>query len=408
MWMRKGQEQAEMTKRAWGHNGRGRSVEELLAARLAGEPLPREAAYRLMELEGDELLELFRAAAALRTQGRGTVVTFSRKVFIPLTNLCRDKCAYCTFARPPSDPKAHTMTPDEVLAVARRGREHGCKEALFSLGDKPELVHARAREDLARLGYATTFDYLLAMSRLVLEETGLLPHINAGILSAEQMAALRPVSASMGLMLESVSERLLRPGEAHYGCPDKVPAVRLRMVREAGELRIPFTTGILIGIGETPAERVDALFAIAELQAEYGHIQEVIIQNFRAKPDIRFRHRAEPSALDMMRTIAVARLILGGEMNIQAPPNLTPDAYGMYLLAGINDWGGVSPVTRDHINPEAPWPHLQELAATTRAFGFRLRERLAIYPEFAARPEFVDPTLRQRIADMMCLCEDFT
>ncbi len=380
-------------------------IEEILEARLAGEPLPREAAYRLIQAEGDELLALFSAAAALRTRAKGTVVTYSRKVFIPLTNLCRDKCAYCTFARPPSDPRAHTMTPDEVLAVAEEGRRHGCKEALFSLGDKPELVHARARQELAALGYASTFDYLLAMSRLVLEETGLLPHINAGILSADQMAALRPVSASMGLMLESVSERLLEPGQAHYGCPDKVPAVRLHMLREAGRLRIPFTTGILIGIGETPAERVDSLFAIAEIHAEYGHIQEVIIQNFRAKPDIRFRHWPEPSALDMMRTIAVARLILGGEMNIQAPPNLTPDAYGMYLLAGINDWGGVSPVTRDHINPEAPWPHLRELADTTRAFGFTLRERLAIYPEFAERPEFVDPALRPRIAQLLRLCE---
>jgi len=352
-------------------------------------PISREDAYRLIRATGEEALALFQAAAHVRTCYKGRRITYSRKVFIPLTNLCRDKCAYCTFARAPNDPRAHTMTPDEVLAVARQGAAYGCKEALFSLGDKPEARHARAREDLARLGYRSTFEYLRDMAELVLEETGLLPHINAGILTREQMAALRPVSASMGIMLESVSERLLEPGQAHYGCPDKVPSVRFQMLREAGELRIPFTTGILIGIGETPEERVDALFAIADIHARYGHIQEVIIQNFRAKPDIRFADWPEPSAFDMMRTIAVARLILGGEMNIQAPPNLTPDAYGMYLLAGINDWGGVSPVTRDHINPEAPWPKLTELADVTAAFGFTLHERLAIYPEFATQREFV-------------------
>ncbi|GAP61961.1 FO synthase [Ardenticatena maritima] len=369
----------------------------LLGQLESGAPIDRETAYRLIRATGEEALALFQAAATLRTRMKGRRITYSRKVFIPLTNLCRDKCAYCTFARAPNDPRAHTMTLDEVLAVARQGAAHGCKEALFSLGDKPEERHARAREDLARLGYASTFEYLRAMAELVLEETGLLPHINAGILTREQMAALRPISASMGIMLESVSERLLERGQAHYGCPDKVPAVRLQMLREAGELRIPFTTGILIGIGETPEERVDALFAIADIHATYGHIQEVIIQNFRAKPDIRFANHPEPSAFDMMRTIAVARLILGGEMNIQAPPNLTPDAYGMYLLAGINDWGGVSPVTRDHINPEAPWPKLTELAQVTSAFGFSLHERLAIYPEFAARHEFVDPRMRAHI-----------
>ncbi len=357
----------------------------------------REEAYRLIHADGTDLLEVMRVAARLRDQYHGRVVSYSRNVFIPLTNLCRDKCAYCTFARAPSDPRAHTMTPEEVLAVARAGQAHGCTEALFSLGDKPELLHDLARRHLAALGYDSTYAYLRDMCRLVLEETGLLPHANPGILTYEELRDLKPVTASMGIMLESVSERLMQPGQAHFGCPDKAPAVRLRMIEDAGRLRIPFTTGILIGIGETREERVDSLLAIAELHRRYGHIQEVIIQNFRAKPDIRFRGREEPSALEMVRTIAVARLILGGEMNIQAPPNLTPDAYSIYLLAGINDWGGVSPVTRDHINPEAPWPKLAELQQVTEDAGFTLRERLPVYPEYIAREDFIHPQMREYI-----------
>ena len=364
--------------------------------------ITRQEAYQLIRASGTELVTLMQRASALRDAGHGQIVTYSRKVFIPLTNLCRDKCAYCTFARAPNDPKARTLTPDEVLAIAHAGKAQGCKEALFSLGDKPELLHAKARRHLQRLGYKSTIDYLHAMCKRVYEETGLIPHANAGIMSYDELSALRPFNGSMGIMLESVSERLLEKGQAHFGCPDKHPAVRLQMMRHAGELKIPFTTGILIGIGETLEERVDSLFAIADLQARYGHIQEVIVQNFRRKLDIRFRNRDEPSVLDMIRTIAVARLILGPEMSIQAPPNLTPDAYGMYLLAGINDWGGVSPITADHINPEAAWPMITELDEVTRDAGFELRERMTVYPQYIVeKTSYINTSLRERILPLV-------
>ena len=340
-------------------------------------------------------MRLLEQASALRDAHHGRTVTYSRKVFIPLTNLCRDKCAYCTFAKLPSDPAARTLTPEEVLAIARAGAAAGCKEALFSLGEKPEDRHRLARRQLEALGYASTQEYLVAMCRLVFQETGLIPHVNQGVMSREEMAELRPWSGSMGLMLENVSPRLMEPGQAHFGCPGKEPSLRLETMAQAGELRIPFTTGILIGIGETREERVDSLFAIREVHARHGPIQEVIVQNFRRKPDIRYRDRDEPSVLEMLRTIAVARLILGGEMSIQAPPNLTPDAYGLYLLAGINDWGGVSPVTQDHINPEAAWPKIDELAQVTQDAGFQLRERLTIYPRYLLeQPDWVAPRIR--------------
>ena len=357
--------------------------------------ITRAEAIALMHATGSDLLALMQRAAALRDAHFGNIVTYSRKVFIPLTNLCRDKCAYCTFAVPPSSPRAKTLTPTEVLDIARHGAAAGCKEALFSLGEKPEDMHLLAREHLRALGYASTHDYLQAMAKLVFEETGLIPHINCGVMTAAEIADLRPFSGSMGLMLENISPRLLEPGEAHFGCVGKAPHLRVETLTAAGELRVPFTTGILIGIGETVTERVDSLFAIAEIQARYGHIQEVIIQNFRRKPDIRFREKDEPSVFDMARTIAVARLIFGGEMSIQAPPNLTPDAYGWYLPAGINDWGGVSPVTADHINPEAAWPQIDALAAVSRDAGFELRERLTIYPKYL-RPEFVSPRILAR------------
>jgi FO synthase len=274
------------------------------------------------------------------------------------------------------------MTPDEVLAVARAGQRQGCKEALFSLGERPEEIYDFVRDDLARFGHRTTSAYVREMAERVLRETGLLPHINQGIMEREEIASLREVSASMGMMLETVSERLHERGMAHFNCPGKIPEARLRTMREAGALRVAWTTGILIGIGETRAERVDSLLAIRELHEEYGHIQEVIVQNFRVKEDIAMRHRDEPSVFEMLRTIATARLLLGGEMNIQAPPNLTPDAHGMYLLAGINDWGGISPVTKDHINPERPWPNLLELKEATADAGFELRERFGLYPEY--------------------------
>jgi 7,8-didemethyl-8-hydroxy-5-deazariboflavin synthase CofG subunit len=288
------------------------------------------------------------------------------------------------------------MTPDEVLAVARAGRKAGCKEALFSLGDKPELRYPEYREWLERRGLRSTIEYLQAMCRLVFEETGLLPHANPGVLSREEMEQLRPVNASMGMMLESTSRRLLTAGEAHHRCPDKVPEVRLAALNTAGELRIPFTTGILIGIGETLEERVDALFAIRELDEKYGHIQEVIVQNFRAKPDTLFAGRPEPAVEDIARTAAVARLVLGDAVNLQVPPNLSRDEYGVFLSAGINDWGGISPVTRDFINPEMAWPEIAALRRVTGKSGFELRERLAAYPEYLREPGWMPENLRRQ------------
>ncbi len=358
--------------------------------------ITREEAVRLIHATGGDLLKLFARASALRDARTGQVITYSRKVFLPLTNLCRDSCGYCTFARPLGDGKAHTMTPEEVLAVARAGRAAGCKEALFSLGDKPELRYPEHREWLAERGFATTIEYLTAMCRLVFEETGLLPHSNPGVLTWTEMLALRPVNASMGIMLETTTRRLLQHGQAHHQCPDKVPEIRLAVLESAGQLRIPFTTGILIGIGETPEERVDALFAIRELQDYYGHIQEVIIQNFRAKPDTRFGAQPEPTLLDLARTTAVARLILGESTNLQVPPNLSREGYGFLLFAGVNDWGGISPVTRDFINPEMAWPEIAVLRAVTAEAGFELRERLAAYPEYLGEDGWVQEEVRQR------------
>ncbi|HLH22830.1 MAG TPA: 7,8-didemethyl-8-hydroxy-5-deazariboflavin synthase CofG [Chloroflexota bacterium] len=369
--------------------------------RLPDRPPTRDEAVALLDATGGELDALLAAAAELRDAGKDRVVTYSRKVFIPLTNLCRDSCGYCTFVRRPGDPRARTLTPDDVLAIARAGAAAGCHEALFSLGDKPERRHPEHGAWLAARGYATTIDYLAAMCRLVLDETGLLPHANPGALSAADLALLRPTNVSMGMMLESTSERLLARGQAHWASPDKVPAVRLATLRAAGEQRVAFTTGILIGIGETLAERVDALLAIRDVHAEYGHIQEIIVQNFRAKPDIALHDWPEPDEVDMARTIAVARLLLGPAMNIQAPPNLTPGKYPLYLAAGANDWGGVSPVTIDHINPEAPWPEIVALEQATAAAGYMLRERLALYPEYARdRPEFIPESLRARVANL--------
>ena len=366
--------------------------------------ISRTDASRLIRASGGELLDLLKEANAIRDARTGRVITYSRKVFIPLTNLCRDRCGYCTFAREPGDGKAHTMSPDEVLAVARAGQKAGCKEALFSLGDKPELRYPEYRDWLDQRGFRSTIEYLRAMCQLVFEETGLLPHANPGVLSPEEMELLRPVNASLGMMLETVSPRLLAPGEAHHRCPDKVPKVRLASLETAGELRIPFTTGILIGIGETLEERVDALFAIRELNEKHGHIQEVIVQNFRAKSDTLFAGRPEPTALDVARTAAVARLILGGTVNLQVPPNLSQDAYGFYLLAGINDWGGISPVTRDFINPEMAWPQIAKLQSVTEEAGFELRERLAVYPEYLSDSRWIAEPLRQRALDLSHEC----
>ena len=344
-------------------------------------PVSREHACRLIRCSDAELPELLVAARQTAQQFKPGIITYSRKVFIPLTNLCRDYCGYCTFRRDPGEPGAHTMTPEEVLHVVRAGEKLGCTEALFSLGDKPELVFPEMRDTLRRLGYNSTLHYLEAMCALVLRETSLLPHPNPGLLSDEWVARLAAVSPSMGLMLETTNTALLAPGAAHHNAPDKVPAKRLRTIEAAGKQAVPFTTGILIGIGESPEDRVDALLAIRALHQRYGHIQEVIIQNFRVKPGIPMQAWPEPTSGDMMRAIAVARLLMP-EMNIQAPPNLSDPYYDQFLDAGINDWGGISPLTPDFINPERPWPQIEELRRRTQAKGFRLRQRLPVYPEF--------------------------
>jgi FO synthase len=336
----------------------------------------------LDRLLGSSANDLMAEAQALREAGHGRVQSWSPKVFIPLTQLCRNLCHYCTFSQPPREGEAAYLTREQVLDIARAGQAAGCTEALFTLGDKPELRFTAAREELERLGHATTISYLAEMARAVRDETGMLPHINAGVMTREEMIELRTVSASMGLMLESVSERLCEKGGAHYRSPDKLPSVRLEAMRIAGELAIPFTTGILIGIGETRAERLEALIAIRDLHAEHGHIQEVIIQNFRAKPRTVMADAPEPDMEELLWTIAAARILLGAEMNIQAPPNLSADDFPKLLEAGINDWGGVSPVTPDHVNPEAPWPEVERLRAATGASGRILVARLAAYPQW--------------------------
>jgi FO synthase len=365
--------------------------------RRAREGLALDRAALSLLAEQAPLPDLLRAAAELRAGGKGTVVTFSKKVFIPLTTLCRDYCSYCTFRKDPGQPGANFMTPDDVLRLAEQGRNAGCKEALFSLGDQPERIFPEAREFLRKQGFARTLDYLAAMSELVLEKTGLLPHANPGVMDRSALGRLKDSNASLGLMLENVSPRLMRAGLPHANAPDKVPALRLRTIEEAGKLSIAFTTGILIGIGETMEERIDSLFAIRTLQEKYGHIQEVIIQNFRAKPEIPMASHPEPSLEDMLRTIALARLILGPRMNVQAPPNLSYNDFPRLLDAGINDWGGISPVTKDFINPEAAWPQISRLKSETESRGFTLRERLALYPEFAGRERFLSPRVRSRI-----------
>ncbi len=333
---------------------------------------------------------LLHEASWLRDEGHGRTVTYSRKVFIPITTLCRDTCTYCTFVKPPGGGGEY-LTPDDVLAIARVGDEQECTEALLTLGDKPEEKWPQAREFLDDHNCETTIEYVAQMSELIRAETGLFPHANPGIMDDDAIAMLRPTNVSMGLMLENISDRLTEPGMPHHNCPDKVPAVRVETIRSAGRQKVPFTSGILVGIGETPREVVDSLFALAELQREHGHIQEFIIQNFRAKANTRMRFSPEPEIPYFLRVVALARWILGAEANLQVPPNLTED-FSVYLDAGINDWGGVSPVTIDWVNPEAPWPHLDRLEEVTAEHGFELRPRLPVYPEFLTK-EWIDPSL---------------
>jgi FO synthase len=375
---------------------RGRApIREILDRALAGVRLSDADAIALIECPDSDLDAMLSAAAELRDRGKGRDVTYSRTVFLPITNLCRDRCTYCTFRKDPGDPGAWTMMPDEIAQWSRRGAELGCKEALMCLGDKPEVAFKEYRETLATLGVRTTIEYVGRACEIALAE-GLLPHTNAGLMTFDEMRALRPLNVSMGLMLESISPRLRARGGVHQAAPDKDPALRMQMIDEAGELRIPFTTGILLGIGETPAERALSLTAIRDTHERHGHIQEVIIQNFRAKPEIAMADAPEPDAYDMARAIATARLVLGSTMNVQAPPNLSPRQIELFLNAGINDWGGISPLSKDYVNPEAPWPHLERLGEQCARAGFKLGERLAIYNEYI-NDEWLDPAVATKV-----------
>jgi 7,8-didemethyl-8-hydroxy-5-deazariboflavin synthase CofG subunit len=370
-------------------------VVEILQRALADEPLSEADAVGLIECSDGELPAVLRAAGEVRDRGKGREVTYSRKVFLPVTNLCRDRCTYCTFRKDPWEPGAWTMTMAQIAQWSRRGREMGCKEALMCLGDKPEVAFREYRDLLVARGAHSTIEYVAFACETAIEQ-GLLPHTNAGIMTREEINRLRPLNVSMGLMLESISPRLRQRGGVHQWAPDKDPAVRMRMLDDAGALRVPFTTGILLGIGETAAERAQSLMAIRQSHERYGHIQEVIVQNFRAKPDIPMAEAPEPGANEMARAIATARLVLGPAMNVQAPPNLSPNEIELFLHAGINDWGGISPLSKDYVNPEAPWPHLEALAVRCARAGFHLKQRLAIYPEFI-NTEWVDPAIMPAI-----------
>ncbi|WP_312030334.1 7,8-didemethyl-8-hydroxy-5-deazariboflavin synthase CofG [Actinomycetospora sp. TBRC 11914] len=364
----------------------------------------------LLSARGPRLDDLLARAAARRDdhlaeQGRPGVVTYSPKVFVPLTRLCRDRCHYCTFATVPGRLPAAFLELDEVLDIARDGAAQGCTEVLFTLGDRPEARWRAAREWLDARGYVSTIDYVRAGAQAVLTETGLLPHLNPGVMSPEELAALRPVAPSMGMMLESTSSLLIAPGGAHFGSPDKDPAVRLRALADAGRARVPFTSGILVGIGETRRDRAESLLALARLAEEHGHLQEVIVQNFRAKPDTAMRGEPDAEFDEFVAAVAVARLLMPLGVSVQAPPNLAGelgdgatahsahDDQALLLRAGIDDWGGVSPVTPDHVNPERPWPGLDDLAAVTAGAGFALRPRLTVYPRYVGDPDWIDPAV---------------
>ena len=376
-------------------------VEKVLDAALQGDALSPEQCLSLVDSDAGDLAHLCRAASIVRDRGRGRDVTFSPKVFIPLTHLCRDFCGYCTFRQSPDQASRLYMTPEEVLDVARKGAELGCTEALFTLGERPEQRYPEAAEWLNAHGFKTTLDYLGHVSKLVLEETSLLPHANPGTMSRREMAHLRDVNASMGIMVESLSPRLSEPGGPHEHAPSKRPTVRVKTLEIAGEQKVAFTTGILIGIGETRRERVESLLTLRELHGRYCHIQEVIIQNFRAKPLTPMADSLDASTEDLLWTTAVARLILGPDVNLQVPPNLSYDDYPIYLMAGINDWGGVSPLTIDFVNPEAPWPQITDLRENTESLGFNLRPRLPVYPEYVTGSgEFIPEPLRERVLSL--------
>ena len=376
------------------------TMNSVLERSLGGELPSTEEALALAEhtdLEG-----LLVAAAALRDQGFRNVVTYSKKVFIPLTHLCRDVCHYCTFAKAPKKVTRPYLSVDEVLQVARHGAALGCKEALFTLGERPELRYKTARDALLEMGYASTLAYLRHVAEVVFKETGLFPHLNPGTMTPQEIAALREVAPSMGIMLESAAERLTLKGMPHHGSPDKIPAVRLQTLADAGAASVPFTTGILIGIGETRRERIESLLAIRDSHRRFGHIQEIIVQNFRAKPGTKMVNAPEPDLNEMLWTLAVARIVFGSTMSVQAPPNLSPGVLPQLIAAGINDWGGVSPLTPDYVNPEAPWPHLDDLARETAAAGKLLQERLTVYPRYAlALERWVAPRFGPRYCKVL-------
>ena len=383
---------------AWSAARAGAPTREILDRALADDPLSEADAIALIECPDRDLDDLMGAAGDLRDRGKGHHVTYSRKVFLPVTNLCRDRCSYCTFRKDPGDPGAWTMRPEEIAAWSRRGQELGCKEALMCLGDKPEVAFKEYRATLDELGVRSTIEYVARACEIALQQ-GLLPHTNAGLMTREEMAMLRPLNASMGLMLENISPRLRGRGGVHQAAPDKDPALRMKMIDEAGELKIPFTSGILLGIGETTAERAQSLFALRGSHQRHGHVQEVIVQNFRAKPEIAMADAPEPDAFDMVRAIATARLVLGSKANVQAPPNLSPNQIELFLRAGINDWGGISPLSKDYVNPEAPWPHIERLGERCARAGFTLGERLAIYPEYI-EDEWLDPAVATNVRAM--------
>ncbi len=358
--------------------------------------LSAEQAYQLENVQGEQLDALRKKACTVRDRHWGKVMTYSRKVFIPLTNMCRDECKYCTFVQRPESGNAKIMSPAQVLTIVKQGQQMGCKEVLLSLGEKPELRYREARQMLAKLGFSSMVDYVVEICELILKETNLLPHVNAGTMDCAEFVKLKAVSASMGMMLETVSERLLEKGQAHFACPDKVPATRIATIVSAGQKHVPYTTGILVGIGETWSERVDSLVKINELHHQYGHIQEVIVQNFCAKDDTQMADFPEPSLEDMLRTLAVARLILDPSISLQAPPNLQ-QRYKDYIASGINDWGGISPLTKDFINPERAWPQITQLAQVTHECGYQLQERLTAYPDYLSQAAYFEPVILQRL-----------
>jgi FO synthase len=376
-------------------------ADEILHGIMESRKINPEDALRLISCTGETARLLRSVAAAIRVRGKGRTITYSRKVFIPLTNLCRDTCGYCTFKKDPWEKDAKMMIPEEALSVAETGRQSRCTEALFTLGERPEQRFEEARAFLQKLGFKTTLEYLRYVSELVVKNIGLLPHANPGTMTKKEMNSLRDVNASMGLMLENVSERLCMKDGPHEHAPSKHPKLRLATIKNAGELKVAFTTGLLIGIGETSEEIVESLYAIKKLHDEYGHIQEVIIQNFRAKPDTILKKKHEPSHEFMQNVVAVARLVFGEEMNLQVPPNLSPTTYSDFISCGINDWGGISPITKDYVNPEAPWPEISAMNEACMKHGFKLRARLPIYPEFILKKKDFVPEPIKYLVDSM-------